>query len=78
MGEETESLSVRKAAEKTIISIRKLIKDLDMPTNLRELGVTEKDLDAIAERAVWDMCTSGNPREIARDQFLSIAKKAFA
>jgi choline dehydrogenase len=78
MGEKTGRLSVRKAAEKAIISIRKLIKDLDMPTNLKGLGVTEKDLDAIAERAMWDMCTSGNPREIARDQFLSIAKKAFA
>jgi alcohol dehydrogenase class IV len=78
MGEETESLSVRNAAEKAIISIRKLIKNLDMPTNLRGLGVTERDLDAIAERAMWDMCTSGNPREIARDQFLSIAKKALA
>jgi alcohol dehydrogenase class IV len=78
MGEKTGSLSVRNAAEKAIVSIRKLIKDLDMPTSLRGLGVTDRDLDAIAERAMWDMCTSGNPREIGRDQFLSIAKKAFA
>ena len=76
MGEKTQGLSVREAAEKAITSIRKLIKDSDMPTNLRGLGVAEKDLDAIAERAMWDMCTSGNPREIGRDQFLAIAKRA--
>lgn len=76
MGEKTQGLSVHEAAGKAITSIRKLIRDLDMPTNLRGLGVAEKDLDAIAERAMWDMCTSGNPREIGRDQFLAIAKRA--
>jgi len=76
MGEKTQGLSVREAAEKAIRCIRKLVEDLQMPTNLRSLQITEKDLDAIAERAMWDMCTSGNPREIGRGEFLAIAKRA--
>ncbi len=76
MGEERRGLSLGEAAEKAIGCVRKLIEDLKMPTNLRSLGITEKELPAIAERATWDMCTSGNPRAIGGDQFLAIAKKA--
>lgn len=49
-----------------IEAVRKLMKIMDYPMSLKELGIPEKEfmskLDALSERAFEDQCTTANPR----------------
>ncbi|AJY44937.1 lactaldehyde reductase [Martelella endophytica] len=51
---------VRKAA---VNAVRQLSIDVDIPTKLSDVGVKAEDVDALAEAAMADVCTGGNPRE---------------
>ncbi|MBI2392990.1 MAG: iron-containing alcohol dehydrogenase [Deltaproteobacteria bacterium] len=48
-------------------ALRKLSKDLGLPEGLRAEGVTEADLDKLADLAVQDACHTSNPRPCTRD-----------
>lgn len=52
--------------ESLIAAVQKLMKLLDCPSTLQELGIPEKSflasLDSLAERAFEDQCTTANPR----------------
>jgi len=48
-------------------AIRKLRKDLGLPDGLRAEGVTESDLDKLADLAFIDACHQSNPRPCTRD-----------
>ena len=42
---------------------------------LTDLGITEKDIDALADQAIRDVCTPGNPRKVTRDDIVSLYKQ---
>ncbi|AJR00125.1 Lactaldehyde reductase [Enterobacteriaceae bacterium bta3-1] len=54
----------RKAA---IDAVFQLNSDVGIPASLREVGMLEADIDALAEAAFADICTGGNPREAHLD-----------
>lgn len=64
----------RKAAIDAVIQ---LSKDVNIPQTLKEIGVKEEDLPALAESAMADVCTGGNPRPCTYDLVLEVYKKAF-
>ncbi|HEY8891164.1 MAG TPA: lactaldehyde reductase [Clostridium sp.] len=64
----------RKAA---IDIVKKLSQDVGIPKILREIGVKEEDLVALAESAMADACTPGNPKDSSVKDILEIYKKAF-
>ena len=45
-----------------IDAVRKLSLDVNIPQTLKKIGVQEEDLPALAEAAMADVCTGGNPR----------------
>ena len=55
-----------------IEAVAKLSSDVGIPTKLSELGVQEKDIDFLAESALNDACTPGNPREVTKEQIAEI------
>lgn len=59
----------RKAA---IDAVAKLSADVGIPTKLSELGVQEKDIDFLAESALADACTPGNPRNVTKEEIAEI------
>ncbi len=59
----------RKAA---IEAVAKLSADVGIPTKLSELGVQEKDIDFLAESALADACTPGNPRDVTKEEIAEI------
>ncbi len=59
----------RKAA---IDAVAKLSADVGIPTKLSELGVQEKDIDFLAESALADACTPGNPRDVTKEEIAEI------
>ncbi|MEW6439544.1 MAG: iron-containing alcohol dehydrogenase [bacterium] len=48
-----------------------------LPTNLREAGVSEEKLEAIAEAAMNDGAVTYNPEEADRNDMLSLLRKAY-
>ena len=43
--------------------------------HLSDLGITEKDIDALADQAIEDVCTPGNPRLVTRQDIVDLYKK---
>jgi 4-hydroxybutyrate dehydrogenase len=55
----------------------KLITDLGLPTRLRTLGVTNQDLEPLAEKALNDHCTPTNPRPMQLDHLVRLYTEAW-
>lgn len=64
----------RKAA---VDAVKKLSLDVKIPQTLREIGVREEDLEALAEAAMADVCTGGNPRPCTKSELWELYKKVF-
>jgi|LGOV01.1.fsa_nt_gb alcohol dehydrogenase len=57
--------------------IKKLSKDVGIPAGLEELGVKEDDFSELADMALADVCTGGNPKCPTKDEVIAIYKAAF-
>jgi len=64
----------RKAA---VEAVKKLSEDVGIPKTLKEIGVKEEDLQALAESAMADACTPGNPRDTSVEEILEIYKSIY-
>ena len=64
----------RKAA---IQAVKKLSEDVGIPKTLKEIGVKEEDLQLLAESAMADACTPGNPRDTSIEEILEIYKSIY-
>lgn len=69
------------AITQLVQKITKLLKDLDMPTTLKEHGIEEKlfleRLDKIVAAALSDRCTPTNPRKPTKENLIDILKASF-
>lgn len=54
-----------------------LSKQLDLPTKLRELGITKDDLEPLSEKAMIDHCTATNPRPMETGDFRKLYLEAW-
>ncbi|OTO52210.1 lactaldehyde reductase [Enterococcus faecium] len=52
--------------------IDRLSKAVGIPATISELGVKEADIPAIAEDALRDVCTPGNPRETTVEEIIAL------
>ena len=64
----------RKAA---VDAVKQLKKDVNIPETLKEIGVKEEDLEALADAAMADVCTGGNPRPCSKELVVEVYKTAF-
>lgn len=73
--------SSRQSAFSTIRATRQLIKQLNIPKNLKELGILEADfmaaLDDMAEAAIADSCTANNPRIPTKEEVKELFLEAY-
>ncbi len=75
-GEYVDGLSVEEAARKTISALKKLAKDIGIPT-MKQVGVTNKDLNWLTEQAFTDEINMpSSPRPMSREDIFSVFKKA--
>ena len=77
MGVQVEGISVTCAAEKAIEAIKKLSRQLEIPTDLKQLGVREEDFGIMADNAKKDVCQLTNPRTATREQIIEIYRQAY-
>ncbi|ACS87078.1 lactaldehyde reductase [Musicola paradisiaca] len=57
-----ESMTLAQARTAAIQAVSQLSQDVDIPARLRQVGVKEEDIPALAQAAFDDVCTGGNPR----------------
>lgn len=70
--EGVDAMSQEEYRQAAIDAVAKLSADVGIPTKLSELGVQEKDIDFLAESALADTCTPGNPRDVTKDEIAEI------
>jgi alcohol dehydrogenase len=75
LGARTEGLSEREAARAAVECVRQLNRDLAIPS-LREIGIRAEDLDELAMRSATNVSVDSNPREIEKEDFLVLFRKA--
>ena len=76
-GLDMENLSDEEAVEKVANAVAELSKKVKIPQTLREIGIPEEMIPALANQAIDDPCTPGNPRDVTVDDLISIYKRAY-
>ena len=72
-----DSMTQEEYRDAAIQAVKQLSIDVNIPQTLKEIGVKEEDLPALAEAAMADVCTGGNPRPCTYDLVLEVYKTAF-
>lgn len=69
-----DGMTVDEAVEAACNEIANLSRIVGIPEHLSELGIHEEDIPALAEQAINDVCTPGNPREVTKEDIINIYK----
>lgn len=81
MGEKTDLLSVPEAAERAVLAVRRLNRDVGIPSGLGAIGIPEADLPELAKLVVSvaenQRLINSNPRKAGAEEILSILKAAY-
>ncbi|WP_392558822.1 lactaldehyde reductase [Orbus mooreae] len=59
----TEAMSIEAARKAAVDAVKQLNKDVGIPATLKEIGVKQDDIPALAQAAFNDVCAGGNPRD---------------
>ena len=70
-----EGMTKEEAAEAACRAVRDLAIEVGIPQHLTEIGIKEEDIPALAEQAITDVCTPGNPREVTKEDIIALYKK---
>lgn len=73
----TDEMSQEEYRKAAIDAVKQLKKDVNIPETLKDINVKEEDLEALADAAMADVCTGGNPRPCCKELVLEVYKKAF-
>lgn len=69
-----DGMTLDEAVEAACNEIANLSRIVGIPEHLSELGIHEEDIPALAEQAINDVCTPGNPREVTKEDIIAIYK----
>ena len=56
--------------------ISELSKAVGITTTIKDYGAKEEDFEMLAEKAMNDPCKPGNPREVTKEEFIELYKRA--
>ncbi len=76
LGEDVEGKSPEEAARIAVDAVKKLSEDVGIPL-LKETRFDPKDADKLAEQAMRDVCTGGNPKPVTREDIRAIFLTAY-
>ena len=74
---EVEHMNVEDARRAAIEAVRQLSIDVGIPQKLSEIGAKREDIKALADLAIVDACTPGNPKDPTVEDIVAIYEKAF-
>ena len=70
-----DGMTIDEAVEAACKAIEDLSKLVGIPQHLTDLGITEKDIPALANQAIADVCTPGNPRDVTLEDIVELYHK---
>lgn len=77
MGVDVQGMDIAQAREAAIGAVEALNRDVGIPASLRDVGAREVDVPDLAQAALADVCTGGNPREATLDDIVALYHGAF-
>lgn len=57
--------------------ISELSKSVGITQRVRDVGAKEEDFEMLADKAMQDPCKPGNPREVSKEDFIELFRRAF-
>lgn len=76
-GLDMNNITDEEVIEKVVNAVKDLSIKLGIPQTLREIGVPEEMIPTLANQAINDACTPGNPREVTVEDLIAIYKEAY-
>ena len=74
---DAEHLSDQDVINTFVWMITELSKSVGITQTVKDVGAREEDFNLLAEKAMQDPCKPGNPREVSKEQFIELFRKAF-
>lgn len=75
MGVDTAGMTDKEAAQAACDAVKALAVRVGIPQHLSDLGIKEGDIEALAQQAIADVCTPGNPRDVTIEDIRELYKK---
>jgi len=72
--EGTENMTPEEYRKAAVDAVRKLSADVGIPAKLSDVGVKEEDIEFLAESAMADACTPGNPKDPTKEDIIRLYK----
>ena len=76
-GMDMSNTTDEEAVDKVVDAVKELSIKLHIPQTLKEIGIPKEMLPTLAEQALNDVCTGGNPREVTREDFIKLYEEAY-
>lgn len=77
MGEEVDGMPPERASERAVEAVQRLSRDVGIPEHLREVGVTQDAIPALATDAMKSGNVLVNPRPTTYDDIVELFEKAY-
>lgn len=75
MGVDIKGMTPQEASQAAVDAVRALAIRVGIPQHLSDLGIKESDIPALAEQAIADVCTPGNPRECSLEDIKALYRQ---
>ncbi len=75
MGVDITGMSREEASLAACEAVKALALKVGIPQHMTDLGITEADIPSLAEQAIADVCTPGNPRDVSLEQIEALYHK---
>ena len=75
MGVDTTGMTPQQAAQAAVDAVKALSIRVGIPQHLSDLGITAADIPALADQALADVCTPGNPGDVTLDDIKALYTK---
>ncbi|MCP4425591.1 MAG: iron-containing alcohol dehydrogenase, partial [Chloroflexi bacterium] len=72
-----EAVSDRERAEGAVTAVHDLLADVGLPTRLRDAGVSEDQIPALAKAAYTDLNWWTNPRQVSEEVMADLYRQAW-
>lgn len=69
---DTQAMSQEEYRKAAVDAVRQLSRDVGIPEKISEVGVKKEDIPFLAESAIKDPCTGGNPRDTSVPEIIAL------
>lgn len=76
-GLNTNGKNDKEVIELVVNSIKELSEKLGIPQHLKDLGIPQEMIPTLANQAINDVCTPGNPKDVTVEDIIALYKEAY-